>query len=318
MRALSVVFVLAFVAVGAWLWTGGWDGLLYWAQSVQREVQGALARGLRALRAGEPGALTTLLVACFTYGFAHAVGPGHGKLVIGGYGLARRVSPLRLSVVAFLSSLAQAATAVLLVYVGVWVLQASARTMSAAADDWLAPASYAAVCLLGLWLVWRGARAMWTGRAAAVHHETPHTDHHARHGHDHAHDHATHADDAACPTCGHAHAPAPEDVAKARSLRELATLIAVVAIRPCTGAIFVLILGWRLDLQAAALAGVVAMALGTGSVTAVVAFASTGLRDSAVSAAGGWTRVARAVPVIELTVGMLIATLAFGLMQSAL
>lgn len=306
MRTLSLIAFCALLAGAAWLWFGGWDALVIWAQDVQREVQTALARGLRALRAGEPGALSALLLACFTYGFAHAVGPGHGKLVIGGYGLARRVSAVRLSAVAMASSLAQALSAIVLVYLGIWLLEASATALSAAAEDWLAPASYGAVVLLGLWLVWRGLRGLRAGRATVV------DDHH--HGAD-AH---VHAHGETCPSCGHAHAPAPEAVARARSLRELAALIAAVAIRPCTGAIFVLILGWRLDLQAAAIAGVIAMALGTGAVTLVVALAATTLRESAATSAGGWDRVARAVPVIELTVGLMVAVVAFGLMRAAL
>ncbi|MDJ0859170.1 MAG: hypothetical protein QNJ03_08820 [Dinoroseobacter sp.] len=321
MRRLSLLVLIVFGCGAYWLWSGGWDQLVFWAQGMQREVQGALARGLRALRAGEPGALTALLAACFTYGFAHAVGPGHGKLVIGGYGVARRVSALRLSAVAMISSLGQAVTAIALVYFGIWVLQASAASLSAAADDWLAPASYAAVALLGVWLVWRGVRGL---RAQAMPIQTPtlvhaHAleDHHHDHGHDHHHHHHHHHE-GECPTCGHSHAPSPDAVAQAKSLRELAALIGAVAIRPCTGAIFVLILGWRLDLQAAAIAGVVAMALGTGSVTIAVALAATGLRESAASSAGGWDRVARVVPVIEVAVGFLVAVLAFGLMQASL
>ncbi|MEM9394138.1 MAG: hypothetical protein AAGA38_09790 [Pseudomonadota bacterium] len=307
MRVVSLLALLAFGYGAFWLWTGGWDQMVFWAQNLQRETQGALARGLRALRSGEPGALTALLAACFAYGFAHAVGPGHGKLVIGGYGVARRVSPVRLSVVAMASSIAQAATAIVLVYLGIWLLQASAASLSVAAEDWLAPASYGAVSLLGVWLVWRGIRSFRTQFTFAE--PGPQR----AHAHDAHHDHAN-----ACPSCGHAHAPSHEAVAQAKSWQELATLVAAVAIRPCTGAIFLLILGWRLDLQTAAIAGVIAMALGTGSVTISVALAATGLRESAASTAGGWERVSRAVPVIEVSVGLVVAVLAFGLMQASL
>jgi len=42
------------------------------------------------------------------------------------------------------------------------------------------------------------------------------------------------------------------------------------------------------------------------------------LRNSAATAAGGWARMARAVPVIEVAVGLTVAMVAFGLMQTTL
>ena len=107
--ALGGGVAVVVLAVALWLWAfGGFADLRIWAAEGQRAAQNAMAGALRGLRAGSPGAIWSLCAVTFTYGLFHAVGPGHGKVVLGGYGLSRRVALRRLAVLSLLASLAQA------------------------------------------------------------------------------------------------------------------------------------------------------------------------------------------------------------------
>ena len=66
--------VLAVLLTGFWAIGGFWE-LDFVARSALREVQNALARSLRAIRAGEAGAWAGLLGICFAYGFLHVNSP---------------------------------------------------------------------------------------------------------------------------------------------------------------------------------------------------------------------------------------------------
>ncbi|QBY00579.1 hypothetical protein E2K80_07355 [Rhodophyticola sp. CCM32] len=275
--------------------TGADTALFRWAIAQQRDIQNGLAGALRALRVGEPGALTGFLGLCFAYGFVHAAGPGHGKILIGGYGAARRVGLVRLSAIALFCSLAQAATAVILVAAGLWLLGWGRARLTGLAEETFAPLSFALIAGVGLWLVWRGFAALFLS-----------ADRHAHHAHD------------TCATCGHAHAPDAETLSQTTGWRATILLVAAVAVRPCTGALFILILTAQMGIFATGMAGAFAMGLGTASVTIAVAIAAVTLREGALASLPGRAAIARAQPMIELAAGLAIALLAGSLAVQAL
>ena len=305
MRRTLIYGGLGLVALLGLLWlAGGLDAVAGWIQSAQRVAQDRLAGAIRALRGDEPGALAAFWVVCFAYGVLHAAGPGHGKLLIGGFGVARRVPLVPLAGLALASSLAQAAVAVALVYVVVAALGLSRLAVEGAAEDWLAPASHAMIAGLGLWLVWRGATGLRRQRAGSL-----------VQGHDHAdnHHHDQDQDHVHGPGCRHAHGPTLEDVSRLTGWRDALALVAGIAMRPCSGALFVLVLTWQLGIAVAGIVGAFAMGLGTALVTVAVAALAVWAREGALAGLGGGG-MARALPVIELAVGGVIAIAALGLL----
>lgn len=306
-RLILPAAALLALGLAGFLWAGGPALVAAEAAAAQRAAQNAMAGALRALRAGEPGALAALLTLAFGYGLAHAAGPGHGKLVVGAYGLSARAGALRLAAVALAASLAQATVAVALVLAGVALFDLTREEMGAIADRRLMQASAVAIGLLGLWLALRGARRLVRRpvEAGAAGHPRPHA---------HPHDH--HHPGAACATCGHVHGPDPAAVAQAAGWRELALLVAAVAIRPCTGALFLLLLTWRMGILPAGIAGTYAMGLGTALVTVAAALAAVTLREGALSAlARGEGRAARLLPAAELAAGCAVAALAWAMLD---
>jgi ABC-type nickel/cobalt efflux system permease component RcnA len=356
MRKPLLILGLLIGAVAVLFWaTGGLAALEHAATAAQREVQNALATALRALKTGQPGAVAGLLALAFGYGFFHAAGPGHGKMLIGAYGIGSRVRIGPLAAIAIASSLAQATVAVALVYAGILILGWTREQLVGVGEDVMTPISFAAVATLGLWLAWRGLRGLRAASgparaaapasgAAAQHdaahgrhdHTTPHDqaqghrhDHahhdHAHHDHAHGHDahphhaHSDHADhdhvhDA---HCGHAHGPSLDQIARVRGWRDAAALIAGIAIRPCTGAIFVLILTWQMGIAATGILAAYVMGLGTASVTLAVAALSVWAREGALAALPG-QGLARALPALELAAGALIAIVSTQLLIAAL
>ena len=293
MRGLALG-VIALVCVAAvWLWGfGGADSISRWAAGTQREVQNGMAASLRALRAGDTSALIGLWTLCLTYGFVHAAGPGHGKLVIGGYALGVRVSPRKLAGLAAASSLAQALVAVVFVAVAVAVLGWGRAQLVDVADQTMAPLSYALVAVLGVWIAQRGARKLWRKPDVNSHH-----------GHE------------VCSDCGHAHGPTVAQAEAVRSWRDAAAVIAVIAIRPCTGAIFLLILTYALGLFWVGIIGAFVMGIGTAALTALVAFAAAGARESTLAQAASAKGTATLLAIAECAAGLLIALVAAQLLM---
>jgi len=309
--------LLAFVAAAIWFWwSGHYAAVSQWAVAQQRIVQNELAGLLMAARRGEPGVVWGLILASGIYGFVHALGPGHGKFLIGSAGLGTKARAQTMAWIALASSLAQGLTAILLVYGGLGILSTGARWAEDVTNDVLTPLSYGVIAMIGVVLIWRGGRALWRYMLPAAPSDTYRGAHNA-HDHDHA-GHHHHHEGEEC-GCGHKHGPTVDEVANLRGWRDTLALILGIAIRPCTGAVIVLVIAWQTGLHALGIAAVVAMALGTGAFTAMVALASVSLREASFSVSGGTAaRLSVIAPTLQILAGAIVLMLSLGLLAASL
>jgi ABC-type nickel/cobalt efflux system permease component RcnA len=89
-------------------------------------------------------------------------------------------------------------------------------------------------------------------------------------------------------------------------LGDTLALIGGMAARPCTGALFVLVIAWRMDLASAGAAAVLAMGLGTATVTLGVAVLAVTGREAALISAGDGRAARILMPALQIAGGGLI------------
>ncbi|MHC2337485.1 nickel/cobalt transporter [Bradyrhizobium sp. USDA 4454] len=276
-------------------------GFVGWLLAKQSEFYREISQAIRAAKS-DGSAVWTLLAISFGYGIFHAAGPGHGKAVISSYMVANRETARRGIVLSFASALMQSLVAVLIVGVCAWLLNATAKTMCGA-EKAIEIASYALIAAFGARLVWvKGGgfvRALQVPRpalalAGAQQHDH---DHHAhqRHHHGHDHDHDTHDDHAHHhgldhghdashvhdEHCGHSHGPTPAELEGPGGWRRGIGAILTVGIRPCSGAILVLVFALAQGLFWAGIAATFVMGLGTAITVAAIALVAVSARGVA-------------------------------------
>lgn len=282
-----------------------------WLTAKQADINRRLAAAVREIKDGDPLFATVLLASLsFIYGVLHAAGPGHGKAVISSYVLANEQTVRRGIALSFLAALFQGISALVFVGILVLALRATGLTMQAT-GGWLETLSWGFVALVGAWLLYtqlKAARAQPAAADAHTHHEHAHHhhDHHHDHGaqahhhHDHGHAHShhhgagdhhhhdhphVHAADGSC--CNHAHMPDPSQLQGPWSWRQAISIALAVGIRPCTGAILVLVFAIGQGLLWAGVFATFAMAIGTAITVSALAALAVGSRELAMRIGGG-------------------------------
>ncbi|WP_205563345.1 nickel/cobalt transporter [Cohaesibacter haloalkalitolerans] len=269
--------------------TGGlWGDIQHWILARQSEFYMALKDSVKLVRTSQP-ALFLLLGLSMAYGLFHAAGPGHGKVILTTYLFASGASARKGAFLALLAAMVQATVAVLLIGIAAVLLNLTSMVITQTAQL-LELASYAMFVVLGGWLLWRALKAFqreWRragggfevpSHHAHEHHVHHHHDHgHHHHDHDH-HDHPDHEHDEAC-GCSHEHTASLETIESARGFRGMALAVISMGLRPCSGALIVLVFALSQKVFWAGVLSAYAMGLGTGLTVAALALVAVYARS---------------------------------------
>ena len=283
LRLAAVIVALSLVAVPA-VWAqspfgigtpdgpgGGFGGpfgpLFAWIAAQQSAFYRSLTETLSQIK--ENGAAVWLLFGLsFLYGVFHAAGPGHGKAVISSYVIAAGETVRRGVLISFAAAFVQAVTAVVVVGIAAAILNVTAQTMTAA-TDWLEIGSYGLIVAVGLWL-------LWTRIFGGGHHHHHHGPIDGEHHHHHHHTGPVGTND-------------PAGRSRNPLVRAWSAIVGV-GIRPCSGAIIVLVFALSQGLFAAGIAATFVMALGTGITVAALATLAVSAKGVALHLAGAESR----------------------------
>ena len=287
-------FVL--VAVGAYqLWVM-WPSLVISSIQWQSEVNSELADLLYEAKSNPWGAGSYLIGFSFIYGMLHSLGPGHGKVIVSTY-LATHPTKAKASLVlTVVPAFLQALVAILLVSVLLWGFSASMRMVNDKANMFVS-LSFALVAVVGALICWKALKNIYTTmrtpklkvkaittlaadtsspisvqspmalRSSVLAGSMVLNPSNALQTAEHVHADHSHSD---C-GCGHQHVADADAINKASTLREYAGIIVTIGVRPCTGAIMVLLFANMVGLYWMGVVSAFAMAVGTAFTTSTIA-----------------------------------------------
>ncbi|RTY58149.1 nickel/cobalt transporter [Pantoea sp. YU22] len=251
LNSVSTLTLLGFGGLAGlallYLFARHWADFVQYCFSVQVSLHRYLVQYLLLQRDRHIKGGLMLVAGSFIYGFLHSVGPGHGKFVITTW-LATHRAQLRASrLITLLGSLMQGIVAILFVVILAVSLNLSLGDLSLS-RYWMEKASALLIAGFGLVMLCRaaGIRPLSLLPVSA-----------SRHQHN-----------GAC-GCGHKHQPAPDELTG--GWRNAAWVIGTIGIRPCSGALMILVFANAVGMFSWGVAAVTAMSLGTAASIMILA-----------------------------------------------
>lgn len=257
-----------------------WPELLRLSISWQRKLNHYLTELLQASQTDPLRSGSLLIAISFLYGLLHALGPGHGKLIITTY-IATHPTFLRQSVfLSLLASLLQGLVAIVLVSSILILFQLSTKHLHLV-SQYSEKLSYAVVIALGLFCCLKAFRQLWRmnkqrrvparqirsistlnpPKMSVMKPKLP-------------------TETVELCQCGHQHVVPAQQLPN--GIKTQALVVLSMGLRPCSGALLVLLFSYVIGVYQWGIAAAMAMAIGTALTICTIAFFVYFLRDIAV------------------------------------
>jgi len=238
--ALTCLGIIIYFFLNSQLISFLWSSILIEIQSLQRGFHLKLSQSIRDIQTKGIVASIGLISLSFLYGIFHAVGPGHGKIVISTYLLTQESKLKKGIFLSLASSMVQGLTAILLITISVFFLDYTMRETNKFAND-VELISFTLIAIVGAIIAFSRLKKIykslkiWVEKTKIINHNKhKKTDHSHNHSHTHFYDYID-------------------------SNKSLLGIIISVGIRPCSGAIIVLLLANSINLELAGIFAVLSM-----------------------------------------------------------
>lgn len=288
---LMAISGLVLIAIGLYqLWVL-WPSMLVASVQWQREVNEYLADLLYDVQSNPFIAGGSLIGFSFLYGMLHSLGPGHGKVIVTAY-VATHPTKVKVSLMlTIISAICQAVVAIVLVAVLVWGFNASMRMVTEKAMLFVS-LSFVLVVVLGGFISGKALKQIFRSirrpklqvtritafseakiSGASLLKSKPigySSAHHTTEYRTFIHSLPRAGQSSEC-GCGHRHVADASVMNSASTLKEYIGIVASVGIRPCSGAIMVLLFANMAGLFWVGVLSALVMAIGTAFTTSLIA-----------------------------------------------
>lgn len=240
---LKLLGVLILLSVGALFFHHSLFGerFVYFIANTQLQLHKQLNQQVLLIAEQPHNYGISLIIISFVYGVFHAIGPGHGKAIIVSYLASNPISKLNSCALALAAAITQAITAILLVTSISLILKYQYAQIAISAAQ-ISLLGYSLLLVLGIFIALKSSYLLYKAKTAQSH----------------------------CHSCC-----ANIDIKVAdKSVYQQCLLVISIGLRPCSGALIILVTSSMLGIFHYGVLGTFAMALGTALCTCIIALAS--------------------------------------------